>query len=71
MLEQRHKRNVPEIDKEDSFYGLNVENISKIKRETHSNFLDLEEQTILEEINTMPKLGIYKTLQTNLSHQST
>ena len=55
------------LDNEETFYGVNVENINKTKHAIRSKLIELEEKTILEEINTMPKLRTYKTLQTNLN----
>lgn len=53
------------IDMEDTFYGINVENIGKIKHDSHAKLVELEKASILEEINIMPKLRTYKTLLRN------
>ena len=61
------KEILTKLDKEDTFYEVNVENINNTKHAICSKLIELEEKSILEEINTMPKLRTYKTLQTNLN----
>ena len=58
------KEALTEINMEDVFYGLDIENTSRKKQEIQKKLQKLDEERTMLAINNMPKLRTYKTLKT-------